>query len=174
MFLKWRGIPALLGGIAWIAVWTTIALRPAAEAGGYRRVDDMVLAMMAAMALIMVGHAWIHASRRPARVRTVLTFLLSIGGAALMAFGRGMQNLGFDPQPFVGIGWVVLAAGLVLYGICLLSPRRTTIDVGLAYMLGALFLLLSNDQDWRAWFALPFGFAWIWIAIRSKFERLSM
>ncbi|QMV42414.1 hypothetical protein [Cohnella cholangitidis] len=161
---KLWGILAMTGGLMWMIVWVSIALRPEAEQGGYRRVDDLVVWIMIAMALVILGYIGFHWRLSHAKMLVGnLFFFVTLAGASLMALGRWMQFQGLDPQPTVGIGWILLGLGLLSYGIYLLAKRIAPGYIGVLYLIAAVSLFALNDQDWRAWLAIPFGGGWIGI-----------
>ncbi|MFC5703392.1 hypothetical protein ACFPVX_19060 [Cohnella faecalis] len=159
---NWWGISSIVGGTVWIVSWIVIALRPEAESGGYREVDDVHIWIMTGMAFILVGCLGMHWFGR--RSKSLAEHLLGVpllAGASLMAIGRWMQHQGWDPQPTVAIGWILLFLGLFSYGVNEIVKRTAPLSIGAAYLITACSLIVMNDQDWRAWLAVPFGAAWL-------------
>ena len=61
------------------------------------------------------------------------------------------------------LGAFLVVSGLVLFGVAALQARVVPPAPALLLIGGALALLLFNTEDWRAWLAVPFGAAWVWL-----------
>jgi len=156
---------ALLGSLIWIGVWVTLGLMEPAPPGGYRDGATVVHPyIVAATALILIGHVGLYLKQRSGLgLIGTGAFLLSLLGMLLIGGARLAQELGFDPQPWAGVGWVLQTVSLLVYSIVTLWKRKLPRSIGIALLIAALSQVFVNDMDHRAWLGVPYGLSWIWI-----------
>jgi uncharacterized membrane protein len=145
-----------------------------------RVTTDLAPIMIAAVLLLLVGVAalLVHA-RRSGRVDRLLktgvvVALVGVGVLAVALFVQAAFFAGdFGAMPTLVIpGGIALAVGVFVVGIAVLRlmPRW----VGASLVVGALAIVVANDQDVRVLLYIPFGLAWmvvgwaLWITPRGQ------
>ena len=165
-FVRWGGLAATTGGGLWVVVWAVQGAMPVAPPGGHRTGFESFNAWSgAALVLILVGLTGAYLSQRR-RVGVIghVGFALPWVGGILMGAGRLGQALD------VGGGWIpvllgafALTVGSILFGIGTVRARVLPPGAGVLLLVVASMLFLTNSEDRRAFLALPFGAAWMWL-----------
>jgi hypothetical protein len=160
------GLAAIAGGILWIGANSALALRPPGiPDGAYRDDSGLGPYMVAAMLLIGAGMlgTYLQHTRHTGKLGRRGTFI-SLGGVAALLASTGAVAIAPDSWlvPILIIpGVFALVIGSLLASVALLRANALPRPVVLLLIASLLALLIFNTEDARAWFALPFGFAWI-------------
>jgi hypothetical protein len=167
----------MLGGVLWIVGAVIVALQPEGCVAsdcylpGRTMRDSNVAApiFIAAVGLMAagIGGAVQHA-RGPGRLGRMgqIGVGLGVGGVALLAGALLVQALAFGGDfPYMPTlvlpGILAVSIGFVLVAIDLVRARVFPRWAGGILAIGALALLISNEQNQRVLFMIPFGLAWI-------------
>jgi hypothetical protein len=164
--LRWTGLAAMLGGILAMGVFVALASRPPGVPNlSYRDTTGLGPFTAAALLLLTVGLTGLHARYTVYTGKLGLVGIILGGGSlAALLIGFGLvtvrPNSSLIPLAIIP-GMIALVAGSLCSGVALwragILPRPA---IGLL-ICGFLALLLYNSEDARAWFGLPFGFAWL-------------
>lgn len=164
--IRWSGPAAILGGVLWIVVWAIHGAMPVAPPGGYREGwESFNLWSGVALMLTMIGltGAYLLQMRRIGWTGHA-GFALPWVGAALMGAGRLGQVLEIgNVWILVILGAFALTIGVILFGIATLRAKVLPSGTGLLLLTAALMLFLVDSENSRAFLALAYGAAWLWI-----------
>ncbi len=175
-FIRWSGLAAMVGGALWV-VGTVIhasksrgciaeecAFRPMRESGalvGILTLLSVVLLAAGAAGLVILA-------RRSGRFGKLGRAGMVVGavGAALLVTATLIQAIVFgDDFPlmphFVVPGLLSLVVGFVLVGVAVLRAGVLPRWVAALVIVGALFMLGTNEQTARVLLTIPFGVAWV-------------
>lgn len=185
-FVRGAGLAGVVGGLLWVISTAIHASRPVgcvgAECAGRAMREagavEGVLALAALVLFAVAAAALITLVRRAGRFGTLgMTGTVLAGtGVGLLITGGLIQELLYDGDLpfmpfFVGPGVVALTVGLVLLAVTVLRSGVLPGWAGGALVIGALSLLLSNEQTATAWLAVPLGLAWVAVGIALWQER---
>ena len=164
--VRWSGLAAVSGGVSWILVWTIHGAMPVAPPGGYREGwESFNLWSGGALMLTMIGltGAYLRQMRRIGGIGHA-GFVLPWIGVALMGAGRLGQVLEIgNAWMLVILGAFALTVGIMLFGIATLRAKVLPSGAGLLLLAAGLMLFLVDPENRRAFLALPYGAAWLWI-----------
>jgi hypothetical protein len=160
------GLTAMLGGVLWITVWAIEGARPVAPPGGYREGwESFNIWSGVAVMLTMIGltGAYFLQMRRIGWIGHA-GFVLPWIGITLMGAGRLGQALEIgNAWILVILGAFVLTIGIILFGVATLRAKVLPFGAGLLLLAAGLMLFLVDPENRRAFLALPYGAAWLWI-----------
>jgi hypothetical protein len=162
---RWRGLSPLVGGAIIGIAAVLLARRPAGIPGGpHRESDDLGLAMLFGMLLLLPGIVAIrsrHPPGRPRQAGTAAVGLAAIGlGISVLAV-LGMAGGMPVPWPLPIMGALGVWFGTLLTGIAALRTGVLSRGVAALLVVSTLLLFLFNTEDARALLALPFASAWV-------------
>lgn len=156
----------MLGGALWILVWAIHGAMPVALPDGYREGwESFNLWSGVAVMLTMIGlvGAYLLQRRRIGWIGHAGLVLPWIG-VTLMGAGRLGQALEIgNAWILVILGAFALTIGVILFGIATLQAKVLPPAAGLLLLAAALMLFLVDPENRRAFLALPYGAAWLWI-----------
>ncbi len=176
-FIRWSGLVAMVGGALWV-VGTVIhaskprgciaeecAFRPMRESGAL----DGSLMLLSVLLLAMGALGLMTLVRRHGRFGRAgkAGVLIGLVGAALLVIVILIQVIFFGGEDFplwpyfVIPGLVALVVGFVLVGIAVLRAGVLPRWVAVLIIVGALLMLLANEQTARVLLMIPFGLAWV-------------
>ena len=177
---RWGGAAGVAGGIAWVVATAIHASKPVGCVGAEcartaMREAGVVEGALTGSALLLFalgGLALVVLARRANRFGSVGRAgiaLVTAGGSVLIAAGAA-QALFFDGDfhwmpYFVGPGITAIVLGFVLLAAMVLRAGVLPRWAGVSLVVGALALLLSNEQTATAWFAVLLGLAWIAVGV---------
>ena len=160
------GLTAMLGGVLWILVWTIHGAVPVAPPGGYREGwESFNIWSGVAVMLTMIGltGAYLLQMRRIGWIGHA-GFVLPWIGVTLMVAGRLGQVLEMgNAWILVILGAFALTIGITVFGVATLHAKVLPPGAGLLLLASALMLFLVDPENRRAFLALPYGAAWLWI-----------
>ncbi len=164
--VRWSGLAAILGGVLWIVVWAIEGARPVARPGGYREGwESFNVWSGVALMLTMIGltGAYLRQVRRIGWIGHA-RFALPWIGVTLMGAGRLGQTLETGNAWILVIpGTFAMTIGIIVFGIATLQAKVLPPGAGLLLLAAALMLFLVDPENRRAFLALPYGAAWLWI-----------
>ncbi len=155
--VRWGGLAAMLGGALWVIVFALYALRssgPGLEPP-YRSFEGLGFPALLSLLLIMLGFVGLHIWRREVygRLGTV-GFVLALVGAVVLVVSGASWPMGL-------VGAFALMVGSLLVGAAALVTSALPRWGAIVLMVGSLAFFLFNTETAQAWFALPYGVAWI-------------
>ncbi len=172
--VRWSGLAAVVGGVAWILAWTILGAMPVAPPGGHREGwESFNLWSGVALMLTMIGltGAYLRQVRRIGGIGHA-GFVLPWTGTALMGAGRLGQLVEIGGAwILVILGAFALTIGVVLFGIATLRAKVLPSAAGLLLSAAGLMLFLVDPENRRALLALPYGIAWLWLGYALWFGR---
>ena len=137
-----------------------------APPGGYREgFESFNVWSGVALMLTMIGltGAYLRQMRRIDWIGHA-GFVLPWIGIALMGAGRLGQVLEIgNVWMLVILGAFALTIGIILFGIATLRAKVLPPGAGLLLLAAALMHFLVDPENRRAFLALPYGAAWLWI-----------
>ncbi len=182
------GVLAMLGGAAWVAAVLIHAAQPSGCVGDSCFDSPMRestaatswLVGLAGALLLVSGAGLLQVIRRhdglgwTGRVGAGLCVL----GIAVLALAVTLQALDADGDftymPHLVVpGMAGLALGAVLVGWTVVRSTAVPRWAGVALILGALLLVLANEQTDAVLLAIPFGLAWAATGVAVAASRAS-
>jgi hypothetical protein len=164
--VRWSGLAAVVGGVAWILAWTILGAMPVAPPGGHREGwESFNLWSGVALMLTMIGLTGAHL-RQVRRIGGIghAGFVLPWIGTASMGAGRLGQLVEIGGTwILVILGAFALTSGVVLFGIATLRAKVFPSAAGLLLSAAGLMLFLVDPENRRAFLALLYGIAWLWL-----------
>ena len=157
--IRGGGLAALTGGALWVAVFAVYASRSQAPGPGppYGSFDGLRVPGLLSLLLIGLGFLGLDLpswrGRGHGRLGRVGFDVALLGVFAILVSGASW------PVGMIG-AWVLMAGSLMVGAAALLSgtlPRWGA----LALMVGSVAFFLFDTAPARAWFALPYGAAWV-------------
>lgn len=176
--IRWSGAAGMLGGILWIGSAISTALKPIGcvadacyQPGRSMRESSALdgLLFIAALLLIMAGATGLlmraRATGRFGRMGRTALVVAATGITMIVGAGLAQEIFfagDFPLMPFFVIpGVLALIAGFALTGIHIIRTSALPRWAGAALTVGALAMLVFNDQDARVLMGIPLGLAWI-------------
>ncbi len=176
VLIRWGGLAAMLGGTLWTiatvvhaskprgCIAAECASRPMRESGplvGILTLLSVLLFAAGAVGLV----ALMRSGGRFGRGGNA-GVVLGVVGAALMVIATLVQALffggDFPLMPyFVVPGLLALVIGFLLAGIAILRSGVLPRWVAVLVIVGALAMLVANEQTARVLLMIPFGVAWV-------------
>ena len=154
---RWGGLAAMVGGVLWMVVFALFALRPSGPGvmPPYRSFEGLYLPNLVSVVLIVAGIVALHARLRSLYGRLgTAGFILALVGAAMLVISGASW-------PWELIGAIALLLGSLLIGVATLVANAPPRWGAIALIVGSLAFFLYNTETARAWFALPYGAAWV-------------
>lgn len=155
--IRWGGLTAMVGGALWVVVFAIFALRasgPGVEPP-YRSFEGLGFAALISLLLIVLGFVGLHLWRRSVYGRLgTAGFVLALVGAAVVVVTRASWPVGM-------VGAFGLMVGSLLVGAAALMTNALPRWGVIALIVGSAAFFLFNTETAQAWFALPYGIAWI-------------
>ncbi len=157
--IRWSGLAALAGGALWVAVFAVYASRPSGPGseppyGSFEGLGVPGLLSLVLIALGLVGldlPSW--RGQGHGRLGRVGFDVALLGAFAVVVTGASW------PIGMIG-AWVPMVGSLMVGAAALLEgtlPRWGA----MALVVGSLVFFLFDTDPARAWFALPYGAAWV-------------
>ena len=148
---------AMVGGVLWMVVFTLYALRPSGPGvtPPYRSFEALYLPNLVSVVLIVAGIVALHTRLRShyGKLGTA-GFILALVGASLLVVSGASW-------PWELIGAIAVLLGSLLMGVAVLVANAPLRWGAIALVVGSLVFFLYNTETARAWFALPYGAAWV-------------
>ena len=159
-WLRWSRLPILAGGLVWMVGSAVLALRPGGHPPDTFRASLDVMPVLG-LGLFLIGSSLgVQSLRLPHRGErsfyVAATFFLigsvfyPVGTIVRLEFMKGAW------EPLMPIGYLLVVAGCLLYGITTLITRLLSKTVSVLLMAAALSLLAFNDQ-YAPWMGSVFG-----------------
>ena len=152
---RWGGLAAMVGGALWVVVFAIYALRssgPGLEPP-YRGFEGLGTPAVISLLLIVVGLVALHTVQRRS-YGGLAGFVLALVGAAVVVVTGASWPVGMA-------GGLAFMLGSLLVGAAALVTNALTRWGAIALSVGSVVFLLFNTETAQAWFALPYGVAWI-------------
>ena len=148
---------AMVGGTLEVVVFAIFALRasgPGIETP-YRSFEGLGVPATLSLLLVVAGFVGLHARLRESygRLGTV-GFILALVGAAVMVVTRASW-------PVRAAEGLAFTLGSLLVGVAALVANSLPCWGAIALIVGSAAFLLFNTETALAWFALPYGVAWV-------------
>lgn len=161
----WRGLSPLVGGTIIGIAALLLARRPAGIPGGpHRESDDLGLAMLFGMLLLLPGIVAIrsrHPPGRPRQTGTAAVVLAAVGLGISVVAVLGLAGGLPVPWPAPIMGALGIWIGTLLTGIVALQSGALPRGAAVLLVVCALVLFFFNTEDARALLALPFAASWV-------------
>lgn len=177
----------VVGGALWVAnsVWTALlpegCIAAECDLPGREMRDSGAGAPFLLASILLIAIAAVGLVRRARASGTFPRWgragsIAAAVGLGLILLGLLTQTLLFgDDSPympyFVIPGLLALVVGLLLVGVGVLRTGILPRWASIALVVGTAFMLGFNDQDARAWLAVPFGLAWILVGVALWSDR---
>ncbi len=175
-FIRWGGLAAMVGGALWIVGTLIHASKPRgciAEECAFRNMResgalDGILTLLSVVLLAVGAVGLVTLVRRYGRfgMGGKAGVLIGAAGAALLAIATLAQAIFFSGDfalmPYLVVpGLLALVVGFLLLGIAILRAGVLPRWVAALVIVGALFMLGTNEQTARVLLTIPFGVAWV-------------
>ncbi len=175
-FIRLGGLSAMLGGALWIVATLIHASKPRgciAEECAFRNMReggalDGILTLLSVVLLAVGAAGLVTLVRRYGRFGRAgkAGVLIGAAGAALLAIATLAQAIFFSGDfalmPYLVVpGLLALVVGFLLLGIAILRAGVLPRWVAALVIVGALFMLGTNEQTARVLLTIPFGVAWV-------------
>ncbi len=176
-FIRWGGLAVMVGGALWVVdtlihaskprgcIAEECAFRPMRESAGAL---DSILTLLSVLLLAVGAVGLMTLVRRYGRFGRMGRAGAAIGafGATLLVFAGLVQGIffggDFPLMPYFVIpGGLALIVGVLLVGVAVLRAGVLPRWVAVLVIVGALFMLLANEQTARVLLTIPFGVAWV-------------
>ena len=174
--IRWGGLAAMVGGALWViatlihaskprgCIAAECASRPMRETGALGGILTLLSVLLLAagaaglLTLVRSGGRFGRTGKAGAVIGAVGAALLVISGLIQALFFGG----DFPLMPyFVVPGLLALVAGFLLVGIAILRSGVLPRWVAVLVIVGALAMLVANEQTARVLLMIPFGVAWV-------------
>ncbi len=174
--IRWGGLAAMVGGALWVIGTLIHASKPRgciAEECAFRNMResgalDGILTLLSVLLLAVGAAGLVTLVRRYGRFGRAgkAGVLIGAAGAALLAIATLAQAIFFGGDfalmPYVVVpGLLALVVGFLLLGISILRARVLPRWAAALVIVGALSMLLANEQTARVLLMIPFGVAWV-------------
>jgi hypothetical protein len=155
--VRWGGLAAMVGGVLWVVVFVLFALRPSGPElqPPYRSFEGLGVAVVLSLLLIVVGLVGFHTRSRGAYGG------LGTAGFVLALVGAALSIVSVGSWPLILIGSYALMLGSLLVGAAAFGARTLPRWGTAVLMVGSAAFFVFNTETTAAWFALPYGVAWI-------------
>ena len=155
--VRWSGLAAMVGGALWVVVFVLFASRPSGPGleSPYRGFEGLGVAVVLSLLLIVAGMVGLHARCRGAYGG------LGTAGFVLALVGAALSIVSFGSWPLILIGSYALMLGSLLVGAAAFGARTLPRWGTAVLMVGSAAFFVFNTETTAAWFALPYGVAWI-------------
>lgn len=155
--VRWGGLSATVGGALWAVVFVLFASRPSGPGlqPPYRSFEGLGAAVVLSLLLIVAGMVGFHARSRGAYGG------LGMAGFVLALVGAALSIISFGSWPLILIGSYALMLGSLLVGAAAFGARTLPRWGTAVLMVGSAAFLVFNTETSAAWFALPYGIAWV-------------
>ncbi len=175
-FIRWGGLAAMVGGVLWIVGAVIHASKPRgciAEECAFRPMRESgalvgILTLLSVVFLAAGAAGLVILARRSGRFGKAGKAGVFIGavGAALLVTATLIQAIFFGGDfplmpHFVVPGLLALVVGFVLVGVAVLRAGVLPRWVAVLIVVGALAMLVANEQTARVLLMIPFGVAWV-------------
>lgn len=169
------GVLAMLGGVAWVAAALTHAAQPTGCVGdgclssSMREASTTTTGLVAVAAVLMAasGLGLLQVVRRRGRLGRPGTIGAGLCTAGIVSLTLGVALQAADADDdfewmpyFVGPGVVAIAVGAALVGWVVVRSSVVPRWAGAAVIVGAVLILLGNEQTAAVLLFVPFGLAW--------------
>lgn len=157
---QWSNTSIVVGGLVWIVSGMVMALRP----GGYPPYsfrDTLEVMPLLGVGLFLVGGSLgvqlLELKRHGGR-SFYIAAVFCLAGALFYPLGVLVRRHFMEGawEPFMPLGFLLVIAGSLLYGIAALLTNRLPKPVAALLILAALSLLGFNDQ-YTPWMGIVFG-----------------
>lgn len=152
---RWAGLATMVGGALWVVVFAIYALRssgPGLEPP-YRSFEGLGIPAVVSLLLIVVGLVALHTLQRRSYGGIVGLILALVGATVVVLTGASW--------PVGMAGGLAFMLGSLLVGAALLVTNALPRWGAVALIVGSGVFFLFNTETAQAWFALPYGVAWI-------------
>lgn len=157
LVIRGGGLAALAGGALWAAVFAVYASRSGEPGPPYGTFEGLRVLGLLSLLLIAMGFLGLDLPSWRGR-----------GHGRLGRVGFDVALLGIFVIVISGASWPIgmvgawiLMVGSLMVGAAALSARTLPRWGALALMAGSVLFLFFDTTPVRAWFALPYGAAWV-------------
>jgi len=155
--IRWSGLAAMVGGALWGIVFVLFASRSSGPGltPPYRSFEGLGLPTLLSLLLIVSGFVGVHIWRREVYGR------LGTAGFVLALVGVVVSVVSGGSWPLIFLGSYALMIGSLVVGAAALATNALPRWGAIALIAGSVLFFLFNTETAAAWFALPYGVAWI-------------
>ncbi|HZG58713.1 hypothetical protein [Paenibacillus sp.] len=165
-WLRLAALAAIAGGAIWAWTGAHISLMPPGDpgAGVYRDTHSFMTRLGLGMALVTVGMTGVYASLRAPGRWTTGAYVAAAAGSLLYGVGtlvRSDMDMSVQFDPLQPLGFVLAMIGSLGFAARLTRSRDVPAWVKALLWVGAVSMVLFNDQFVTSWAAVPFGLSWV-------------
>ena len=155
--VRWSGPAAMVGGALWVVVFVLFALRPSGPElqPPYRSFEGLGIAGVLSLLLIVAGMVGLHARSKEAYGG------LGTAGFVLALVGAALSIVSFGSWPLILVGSYALMLGSLLVGAAAFGAKTIPRWGAVVLWVGSAAFFVFNTETSTAWFALPYGIAWV-------------